>query len=44
MPTLTSMSRAFGMAALRDMPLCRSNTSVTCMPMGTTGFNDESGS
>ena len=44
MPTRLSRSRATGWAALRDMPRCRSSTSVTCSPTGTTGFSDDSGS
>src|SRR5829696_8021274 len=44
MPTRLSRSRATGWAALRDMPRCRSRTSVTCRPTGTTGFSDDRGS
>ena len=44
MPTRLSRSRATGWAALRDIPRCRSSTSVTCRPTGTTGFSDDSGS
>ena len=32
------------LAAGRFMPRCRSSTSVTWIPMGTTGFSDDSGS
>ena len=44
MPTESSRSRASLMAADRFIPRCRSSTSVTWMPMGTTGFSDDSGS
>ena len=44
MPTESSRSRASCMAADRFIPRCRSSTSVTWIPMGTTGFSEDSGS
>ena len=44
MPTRSSSSAAFGIASLRLSPWWRSITSVTCRPICTTGFSDDSGS